>query len=206
MIGLFCRSAAIGTWFLHLCAVNSQELLSYGMDNFTTIGLFYLILSPLPDELSLDWELRQRRPRHPELVGFFRRVLQIHLCAVYFFSGGTKALSPEWWNGTSVWRALTSPPFDVLSRQLVISCKSFFPFVGLGIWLLELSYPIFIWPKRTRLVWLICVIGMHLTIGLTMGLYLFSLIMIILNIAAFGPPFRWWQNARVSVVAEEGTV
>jgi uncharacterized membrane protein YqjE len=47
---------------------------------------------------------------------------------------------------------------------------------------------------------------MHLTIGLTMGLYLFSLIMIILNIAAFWPPFRWWQNARVNVVAEQGTV
>jgi hypothetical protein len=36
---------------------------------------------------------------------------------------------------------------------------------------------------------------MHIAIGLTMGLYLFSLIMIILNLAAFGPdlirlPFR----------------
>jgi hypothetical protein len=30
---------------------------------------------------------------------------------------------------------------------------------------------------------------MHVAIGLTMGMYLFALIMIVLNLAAFGPDF-----------------
>ncbi|PYK83905.1 MAG: hypothetical protein DME40_20160, partial [Verrucomicrobia bacterium] len=52
--GIFCRSAAIAAWFLHLSAIKSSALLSYGVDNFTSIGLFYLMLSPLPDHLALD--------------------------------------------------------------------------------------------------------------------------------------------------------
>jgi hypothetical protein len=40
--------------------------------------------------------------------------------------------------------------------------------------------------KKTRLVWLVGILGMHIAIGLTMGMYLFALIMIVLNLAAFG--------------------
>jgi hypothetical protein len=36
----------------------SGGFVSYGMDNFMTIGLFYLMLSPLPDRYSLDWRLK----------------------------------------------------------------------------------------------------------------------------------------------------
>src|SRR5438477_7368586 len=45
LAGLFSRPAAAIAWFLHLCAVKSEQFLSYGMDNFTTIGLFLLMLS-----------------------------------------------------------------------------------------------------------------------------------------------------------------
>ena len=44
LLGLFCRSAAVFAWFLHLCAAESGGLLAYGADNFMTIGLFYLML------------------------------------------------------------------------------------------------------------------------------------------------------------------
>jgi hypothetical protein len=51
---------------------------------------------------------------------------------------------------------------------------------------LETSYPIFIWPRRTRLIWLVGIIAMHGAIAVLMGLYLFGLIMTVLNVAAFG--------------------
>jgi hypothetical protein len=46
---------------------------------------------------------------------------------------------------------------------------------------------VFIWPRHTRLIWLVSAIAMHCGIAIFMGLYLFGLIMIVLNIAAFGP-------------------
>jgi hypothetical protein len=50
------------------------------------------------------------------------------------------------------------------------------------------------WHKKTRTVWLILVLGMHAGIALTMGMYLFALIMIVLNLAAFGPDLAGEQR------------
>jgi hypothetical protein len=188
LIGLFSRSCGILSWFLHLCAAKSGGLVSYGVDSFMTIGLFYLMLSPLPDSYSLGRQWRQRRSaedRH--LLGFWRRVLQIHLCLIYFFGGLTKSLGSGWWDGSNLWRALIRPPFNVISPEILVRWKYLFPVAGILIFLLEIGYPFLIWPKRTRFVWLMSVLIMHAAIGLTMGMYLFALIMIVLNAAAFAP-------------------
>ncbi|MEN3370196.1 MAG: hypothetical protein V7609_2339 [Verrucomicrobiota bacterium] len=195
LIGLFSQGAAIAAWFIHLCAVGSGELLLYGADSFTSIGLFYLMLAPLPDGYTLDARWRRVRRDDPRLLGLFRRVLQLHLCLVYFFGGIAKSLGSGWWNGESVWRALTRPPFNVISPDILVSWRYLFPVAGILICILETGYIFFIWPKRTRLLWLICMLGAHVGIAITMGLYLFSFVMIVLNIAAFGAglirlPFR----------------
>lgn len=186
LTGLWCRFAAIGAWFLYLCSVKSGLLFAYGVDNFTTIGLFYLMIAPLPDAWSLDWRLRKSRAFSPEWLGFHRRVLQLHLCVIYFFGGISKCFGADWWNGNSVWRALTRPPFDLIPPQLLIRFAYLLPAIGILVCLLETGYPVFIWPKWTRMPWLGGILCMHLSIGLTMGLYLFALIMIVLNLAAFG--------------------
>ncbi len=187
LVGVGCRFSAIAAWFLHLCAAKSGGFLSYGMDNFMTIGLFYLMLSPLPDRLSLDWRLRDLRPKNPELLGFWRRVLQLHLCIIYFFSGLTKCLGSGWWGGSNVWRALIRPPFNVIDPEILVRWKDFLPLAGILVCLLESGYPFFIWSSRTRKIWLLGICAMHLLIGVAMGMYLFSLVMIVLNVAAFGP-------------------
>ncbi len=187
LFGVGCRFSAIAAWFLHLCAAKSGGFLSYGMDNFMTIGLFYLMLSPLPDRLSLDWRLRDLRPKNPELLGFWRRVLQLHLCIIYFFSGLTKCLGSGWWDGSNVWRALIRPPFNVIDPEILVRWKDFLPLAGILVCLLESGYPFFIWSSRTRKIWLLGICAMHLLIGVAMGMYLFSLVMIVLNVAAFGP-------------------
>ena len=187
LFGVGCRFSAIAAWFLHLCAAKSGGFLSYGMDNFMTIGLFYLMLSPLPDRLSLDWRLRDLRPKNPELLGFWRRVLQLHLCIIYFFSGLTKWLGSGWWDGSNVWRALIRPPFNVIDPEILVRWKDFLPLAGILVCLLESGYPFFIWSSRTRKIWLLGICAMHLLIGVAMGMYLFSLVMIVLNVAAFGP-------------------
>jgi hypothetical protein len=187
LAGLFCRCSAILAWFLHLCAAKSGAFVSYGVDNFMTIGLFYLMLSPLPDRYSLDRRWRKFRPKDPQVLGFWRRVLQLHMCLIYFFGGITKCLGSGWWNGANIWRALTRPPFNIVPPEILVRWKYFLPVLGISICLIETGYPVFIWLKKTRMIWLICVLGMHIAIGLTMGMYLFALIMIILNAAAFGP-------------------
>lgn len=185
LLGLACRTSAVLTWFLHLCAVKSGGLLSYGVDDLTTIGLFYLMLCPLPDRFSLDRKWGWWPAPDLTLFGFYRRVLQLHLCLIYFFSGIAKCAGPGWWNGESLWRALTQPPFNTVPASLLYQGRVFLPLLGIFVCLLEVSYPVFIWG-RTRRVWLIGMCAVHLMIGLTMRMYLFAGVMIVLNLAAFG--------------------
>lgn len=199
VIGFASRASAIGAWFLHLCAAKSGGFVSYGMDSFITIALFYLMLSPLPDQYSLDWRLRDLRPKEPHLLGFWRRVLQLHLCVIYFFSGLAKCLGSGWWNGSSVWRALIRPPFNVVSPEILVTFNYVLPLAGILICLLEFGYPFFIWNTKTRKLWLFGVCTMHVVIAVAMGMYLFSLVMIVLNLAAFGPRLIRIERCTTSV-------
>jgi hypothetical protein len=186
LLGLFSRPAAVIAWFLHLCAAESGGLFAYGADNFMTTGLFYLMLSPLPDRYSLDHRLLKLELRNPQLLGFWRRVLQVHMCFVYFIGGLSKCLGSGWWNGSNLWRSLTRPPFNLISPDILVRFKYALPILGISICLIELGYPFFIWIRKTRLFWLVCILAMHAAIGLAMGMYLFALGMIVLNVAAFG--------------------
>jgi len=191
VVGLFSRTAAILTWLLHLASVKSGGLVAYGMDQLTTIGLFYLVVSPMPDRFSLDRIFRKVAPKDPQFHGLLRRVLQIHLCVIYFFGGLSKCLGPGWWNGDNLWRSLTRPPFDIIPPEFLVRWQDFLPFLGISVWVIEMAYSVFIWGRRTRKIWLFCVIGMHVAIGVTMGMYLFALVMIVLNLAAFGSDWNF---------------
>lgn len=147
----------------------------------------------------MDHRLRGRPLAAPERFGFHRLILQFHLCLIYFFSGISKCLGADWWNGISVWRALTRPPFDLIPAPLLLRGSWLLPALGILVCLLETGYPFFIWGRRTRGPWLLAILGMHLGIGLTMGLYLFALIMIVLNLSAFGPGSSFFrQNVLLS--------
>jgi hypothetical protein len=186
LLGFFSRPAAIIAWFLHLCAAESGGLFAYGADNFMTTGLFYLMLSPLPDRYSLDHRLLKVELKGPQLLGFWRRVLQVHMCFIYFVGGLAKCLGSGWWNGSNLWRSLTRAPFNLISPDIIVRFKYALPILGISICLIELGYPFFIWKRKTRLFWLVGILVMHIGIGLAMGMYLFALVMIVLNVAAFG--------------------
>lgn len=204
LFGLFCRPVAVVTWFLQLACAKSGGLLSYGADNLTTIGLFYLVIAPFPDPWSIDRIFRQRATSDPRLLGFYRRVLQLHLCLIYFFSGLTKCLGAGWWNGTNIWRSLTIPPFNVLPIHWVASLGFLFPAAGIAICLLEVTYPLLIWWRPLRKSVLVAICAMHLGIALIMGMILFGAIMIILNLAAFWPYERSGFSSVTAATATKG--
>ena len=199
VVGLFSRISAIVVWFLYLSTAKSAELLSYGVDNFTIIGLFYLAIAPLPDSMALDARWRGILPGNATLQGLHRRVLQFHVCIIYFFGGISKCAGRGWWDGVSLWRALTRAPFDIVPPEILIRASIILPAAGILVCVMEATYAIFIWPRKTRFLWFAGVLGMHVGIALMMGMYLFASVMIVLNLAAFGPGFAFNRSAASKV-------
>jgi hypothetical protein len=186
LLGAATRVMAVVAWCIHFLWIHAGGGLVYGMDVFTHIALFYCMFMPAGRTLSLDAWIRGARPEPSVSAGVTRRMLQLQLCIVYFSAGVEKAMGEQWWNGEAMWRAFTMPIF----RHFDFGWMAWVPWlpvlIGVGTMFLEVGYCLAIWNRRLRTPWLALVMGMHLMIGLTMGMWLFGLIMIVLNVGAFG--------------------
>lgn len=177
-IGFLTRYTAFLAIILQLLIFKSFPHFNYGYENFLTMSFFYCAAFPTGKYLSVDAKLFKYEP----VVKFnYQRVLQIHLCMVYFFSGVAKSLDVKWWNGNSLWSALASVDNHYFSIPPVILLLT-----GIGTVLLELSYPLLVLYKPTRKYTIAAIIIMHISIGLIMELYAFAALMIVWNVAAFG--------------------
>jgi hypothetical protein len=189
LVGLFTRPVAILSLALHLLITNSMEYYSYGVDLFTSIALFYCCLFPVGSLFSLDALWFKKTPPAAHRVSKCLKLLQTHVCIMYFFSGFEKLLGYNWRNGESIWRMLhgynatESINFDFLYNTPVPLLAGWFTIV------LEMMYPLFINIPQTRKWWLAGIVIFHVSIAFFMGLYFFSSVMIILNLAAYYMPF-----------------
>ena len=186
LVGWQSRVAAALAWLSHLMLLNSGLLTAYGVDEFANIALFYCLVMPVGAAASVDALLDTRFRRQSDCSGPFLRLLQFHVCIVYLAAGLSKARGEQWWNGEAIWRAVMQPEYCSFDMAWLASVPWVARSAGWGTLLVEIGYAAFIWPRRTRPVWLLATVGMHLGIGVFMGLWLFSAVMIVLNISAFG--------------------
>ena len=167
------RAAALLLLMLDISIFSINTQYSYGADTIRTSILFYLVFIP-------------NRPNYYMWV--YIRVVQVHLCIIYFFGGLEKALGYNWWNGEAIWKAVNLPYFQqgyswhitLLQQQPWLAVLA-----GWLIILLELFYPLAVYIDRLRFIWLAAIAVMHTGIALLMGLWNFSLLMLTWNVGAF---------------------
>ncbi|MFL6516199.1 MAG: HTTM domain-containing protein [Chthoniobacterales bacterium] len=189
IIGWQTRLMALLAWLSHFALENSAAVTSYGADQMAHVFLFYCVIMPVGHSVSVDsW---RRKTPYPATVAtrVVRRLIQFHLCIIYISSGLSKAFREQWWSGDAVWRLILEARF--LRGFADVSWLASLPWLVAGVsWMilfLEIGYPVFVWPHRTRNWWLAAVIVMHLATGVMMGLVLFAWVMIVANVAAFAP-------------------
>jgi hypothetical protein len=187
--GLFTRLSALLVLILHHLLHNNGPIYMYGVDLFTRMSLTYLVLFPSNHYFSLDkLFMKLKAPKNYDLLIF---AFQIHVCIVYFFTGLDKSFGFNWWNGESFWKAIHM--YDNSSVVTWFNWMHRYPVIplilGWGAFLIELLYPLCIWMPRTRKIWLVSVIGLHLMIAIILKLYFFSAVMIVWNLTAFYFPF-----------------
>lgn len=186
LLGYRTRGAAGAAWALHALLFGGSPGTRHGADELATMALFYLMWMPSGAALSMD-QRRGRAPGGPTASARLGlRLLQLHLCLVQGSSGVEKARGEVWWNGEAVWRALMLPEH----RRFDFSFLASYPWIpavlGWAVMLLEIAYPVLVWPRRTRVLLVTLTSLLHLGVAAFTGLGAWSAVMIVLTIAAFG--------------------
>lgn len=185
-LGYAPRIFAALALFCHLLFFGSGKMFMYGVDYFTTSALFYCLILPATSAFSLRSFRFVSVMDSSAYTTFIKRLLQVHLCLVYFFGGFSKMLGNHWWTGEGVWRAVSLPGFNNMNTTWMAEFPTMLMMMGWLVLLIETFYFVLIFIKKTRPITLLIVSGMHLGIGISMGLYQFAIIMILFNFTAFG--------------------
>lgn len=182
------RVAALVLLLLHHIFFVAVPVYSYGFDFLALSALFYCAVY------------------HRLWAGHTLRLLQLHLCLVYFFGGLNKAIGATWHNGEALWRALQQPIGAPLIRGVELMqwpwlCTA----LGWAVVVLELSYAVLVWRQALRPWVVAATVAMHTGIALCLGLYAFSALMILLNLTAFYFPYAKHSPCPRRVPPEQAT-
>ena len=203
MLGLFSRTTAVlGFLFAVSYAHRISPGAFFGLDKINCMLALYLMLGPCGARYSLDSVRRLRRgdaePVRPSTsANLAIRLMQVHLCIIYLFSGLAKLMGENWQAGTAVWWALANQEYQSIDMTWIAGWTTIGPILialathATVVW--ELFYCCLVWNRFTRPIVLWMAVAIHGGIALFMGMITFGLAMIYANLAFLKPATvrRW---------------
>jgi len=199
MFGLFSRPAAVLSFLL---AVSYAHRVSpgafFGLDKVNCMLALYLMLGPCGARYSLDRIRRLRRgntsPAMPSTsANVAIRLIQLHLCIIYLFSGLAKLAGENWQAGTAVWWAVANLEYQSVDMTWLANWPVLVALLTHATVFWELFYCCLIWNRFSRPLVLWMAVAVHGGIAIVMGMITFGLAMIIANLAFLTPATvrRW---------------
>ena len=189
MVGAWTRASALLTLFLWMSLYVANPFVGSGGDAILRMVLLYACLTDSGRHLSVDAWLRRRRgavrPFLPSWLGNTIHnvavVLIVHqVLVVYVASALWKVQSPRWLDGTATYYPLQVEAYSPWV-DLIHPFSSAAPIILVATWAaigVQLMFPVLLLYRATRAIGLVLVTGMHLGIGIFMGIMYFSLVMI----------------------------
>jgi len=213
-LGLFSRLTAVLSWVIVVSTVRRVPIALYGFDQIlSTLALYLAVTGASGQAVSLDrfWRRwRQGRARahrvakpsdnagrrvSPDEPGvpsptvsanLALRLIQLHLVVIYGIAGLAKLQGPSWWNGMALWGTMTAGEFVVLDFTALAAWPLLINLLTHASLTIELLYPVLIWVRIVRPLWLAGVVAMHVGIAvISPGLTEFALAMLAANLAFF---------------------
>jgi len=184
-IGLATPLAAAVALVGFISAANRAPLNVFGFDDVLGMLLIGLVVGPAGAACSIDSQLWRSRGgcRLSSRANLAIRLIQVHLCVIYFFSGCGKLLGASWWEGTALWGAIANLQYRTLDLMWLAGHPLVVNGLTLATLFWEVLYPVLIWPRLTRRLVLAMAVLVHLGIGLSMGMMEFGLVMLVANMA-----------------------
>jgi predicted DCC family thiol-disulfide oxidoreductase YuxK len=164
--------------------------LFYGVDKILACLLLIMCVAPIGRALSLDRVRAVRAVKLKKLdatlapcsspwAGACTRLMQIQMAVLFFYSAIGKLRGDDWWNGDAIWLVFTTG--EHYSRALLDLIASHYWISNIGSYatiLIEIAFPFLIWQRRTRPYLLAAAIVLHVLFAVLMGLFYFSLVMV----------------------------
>ncbi len=188
-IGLLTRAAAIVSFCFVLAYAHRNPAALYGFDQVIGFMTLYLAIGPSGSTFSLDEYLTPTRHRVRSSIGanVATRLMQLHLCVLYFFAGVSKLKGVTWWNGFAIWGAIANQEYQTVDLTWLASWPIIINLMTqVSVWW-EVSYPALVWNRHTRPVMLALAVAVHLGIGACFGMLTFGCAMLLANFT-FIPP------------------
>ena len=197
-LGLFTRVSSIAAFVLTLSYCHRLQGALYGLDQVNALLATYLMIGSCGSVFSLDRLRMSRTAARTETTSTVGntiaiRLIQIHLCVIYFFGGISKLKGIDWWDGSALWMALSNYEYQSLDMTWLIGYPAIIALLTHATVIWETFYCVLIWPRYSRGIMLSMAVLVHGGIGLAMGMPTFGLAMIIANIAFLEPATveRW---------------
>jgi len=192
-IGLFSRTMSVLAFLAAVSYANRASLAQFGLDDVNCMLALYLMVGPCGAAYSVDRWLKRRKaggqlPIEPSIgANIAIRLLQLNLCVEYFFSGMGKAQGAPWWNGDAILMVTGMYEYQSWDITWLIHYRFWAEILAHLTVFWELSYCALVWPRLLRPIIIAIGIGMHLGIGLFLGMWTFGLAMIIANLSFVSP-------------------
>lgn len=193
MVGFFSRTMAV---LAYLIAVSYAHRVTpgayFGLDKINCLLAMYLMLGPCGARYSIDriWRLRRGAPRNvppSAAANLAIRLIQVHMCIIYLFSGLGKLQGESWWFGDAIWIASANLEYQSIDMTWLVNHPYLINFMTHVTVFWELFYCALVWPRLTRPWVLFVAICVHGGIALAYGMITFGLVMLIGNLAFVSP-------------------
>jgi hypothetical protein len=184
-IGLWTRISSILSVVVVISFAHRVPEALFGLDKVIAMLTLYLAIGPAGRALSVDsWLARRRAKGFPQdrkiaSANFAIRLIQIHMCIIYAFAGASKLQGTAWWNGQAMWMAFGNLEYQSVDMTWTAWHPWTVELLSHFTVLWELTFCVLIWIRVLRPLVLAASVVLHLGIGATMGLWTFSLAMLI---------------------------
>lgn len=207
-VGLFSRTAAVLGYLLAVSYVHRVTPGGYfGLDKTNCMLAMYMLLGPCGARYSVDrlWRLRRGAAADPEpstSANLAVRLMQVHLCVMYLFSGLAKMEGTTWQMGTAVWWAASSYEYQSIDLTWLAAWPVLTALLTHATVFWEAYYCCLVWNRFTRPVVLWMAVAVHGGIALFLGMITFGLAMIFANLSFLKPEtVRRWVDPVASRVS-----
>jgi hypothetical protein len=192
-IGLFSRVMAFGAFLFAVSYANRITPGAYfGLDKINCMLAMYLMLGPCGARYSVDrlWRLKRGGPTEvppSTAANIAIRMIQVHMCIIYLFSGIGKLQGESWPSGEASWLSFAMLEYQSLDMTWLANYPRLLNLMTHITVFWELSYCALIWPQLTRPWMLLTAVFVHAGIVLFLGMPTFGLVMLIGNLAFVSP-------------------